>query len=118
MIELLQQYGWKFVAVYYSVYAVGLSTLAVVANQGLITADKVTYCNSMVGITADEEITDDNMYKVLAKSAGFGYLIDLDKTDISPVVGSLVVGFALNLLLEPLRLPLVLAITARIARRA
>jgi hypothetical protein len=110
--DLWNKYGMKFFGVYYSVYCVGLGTLATMANAlpSTMTVGKVNY------LLPSAEVTEENMYTVLAKSAGLGYLIDLDNTEISPLVGSLVVGFALNLALEPLRLPLALAITARITR--
>jgi hypothetical protein len=117
--ELLHKYGWKFFAVYYGIYLPTLALCVFVTNQELVTENNVDYILSSAGVLDEaEEITAENKYKILAKSAGIGNFVDLDEVEISPVVGSIVVGYALAQLTEPVRLPLCIAITARIASRA
>ena len=61
-------------------------------------------------------MTEENKYKILAKHIGLGNIFDLDDLIIPPWAGSLLVGYVLSNLAEPLRLPLAVAVTARIAK--
>jgi hypothetical protein len=115
---LIKHYGFKFVAVYYTIYIPTVFFFSLMANQELVTEDNVHFMLSSAGILDEAVvITAENKYEIIAKSAGIGYFIDLDEIEIGPVVGGLVVGYALAQLTEPLRLPLCVAITARLATR-